>query len=360
MGREVADDKGQTTNDSWGSGLDAICWWAIDLRTGLIGKGAGLLRHTECAHYFLGSSMKAERRHELKHNELADWLGATMEQAKPHAGGVLLGLGVLVAVVLGTMWYFSGETASSSRAWSNYFEAFNEREPQKVLQNLATEQSGTKAAWWALAAVADMNLAEGAALLHSDRTEAQKRLEIARDAYLKVEASAEPLLKTRARLGLGKLYESLCDPAKALEYYEKVAASEKDSAIGKVAAADAKRMKDPREKEFLAWFANQTPKRPTPLPGVGGNLPGMPSELSDRPDFGMPKLGVDTFGVGKAAEGEKFPAAGVTTPPVATDPADAAKGVDARQPETNAPAPEGKAEPAKTPEPDASAKKQPE
>src|SRR6266481_3614289 len=103
--------------------------------------------------------MKAERRHELKHNQLA-------------------------VFVLGGFWYFSGESHAKARAWSQYFEAFNEREPQKVLQNLATEQSGSKAAWWALEAVGDMNLGEGAALLYSDRKEATKRLVAAKDAYL--------------------------------------------------------------------------------------------------------------------------------------------------------------------------------
>ena len=91
--------------------------------------------------------MKAERRHELKHNELADWLADSIQGVKPHATGVLVGLAVLAAIVLGSVWYFSGETAAASRAWSQYFYAFNERDPQKVLQNLATEQSGSKAAW---------------------------------------------------------------------------------------------------------------------------------------------------------------------------------------------------------------------
>src|SRR5882724_6531552 len=184
-------------------------------------------------------SMKAERRHELKHNELADWIGERVETMKPHATGVLLGIGLLVLIVLGSVWYFSGETASASRAWSQYFYAFNEREPQKVLQSLAAEQAGSKAAWWALAAVGDMNLAEGAALLYSDRKEAQKRLEVAEQAYKQVEASDDPLLKSRAHLGLAKVYESLCKPDEAYKYYKLVADIEKDSAIGKAATADA-------------------------------------------------------------------------------------------------------------------------
>src|SRR5439155_15598257 len=188
--------------------------------------------------------------------------------------------------------------------------------------NLSTEQSGSRAAWWALEAVADMNLGEGAALLYSDRVEAKKRLDAAKAAYLKVEASGDPMLKIRARLGLAKVYESLCDPEKARSYYEQVAASDKDSAIGKAAAADAKRMKDAREIEFLAWFDKQTPKRPAPFPGMGGSVPGMPNDLSERPDFGLPKLGVDQFGAGGPAGGQTFPPPGSTLP--ATAPAEPA------------------------------------
>lgn len=308
--------------------------------------------------------MKAERRHELKHNELADWITELLEGMKPHATGVLVGLAVLALLVLGSVWYFSGETAAASRAWSQYFYAFNEREPQKVLQNLATEQSGSKAAWWALAAVADMNLGEGAGLLYSDRTEAKKRLEVAKDAYLKVEASGEPMLRTRARLGLGKVYESLCEPDKARDYYEKVAASEKDTAIGKAAAADAKRMKEVREVEFLAWFDKQTPKRPPPFPGVGGPTPGLPSDLPERPDMALPKLGLGDIGSGTpAVPPPTFPQPASSLP--ATVPADAAAAQEAaktgesKPPESAPPgAPGGESQKATTPA--TGDKKQPE
>lgn len=268
--------------------------------------------------------MKAERRHELKHNELADWLTERVETVKPHATGVLLGIGVLVAIVLAISWYFSGENMAASRAWSQYFDAFNDLEPQKRLQSLATEQSGSKAAWWALAAVGDMNLAEGSSLLYTDRTDAQKRLDVAEQAYKQVEATDDIMLKNRARLGLARVYESTFKLEDARRYYEQVAASEKDSPLGKVAAENAKRLKDSREVAFLDWFATQKPKRPAPFPGMGGNLPNLPSDLPDRPNIGIPQgLGLENLGTGTPAEPPpSFPApAGVTTPsPDATVP----------------------------------------
>jgi tetratricopeptide (TPR) repeat protein len=289
--------------------------------------------------------MKAERRHELKHNELADWLGEHLEPFKPHASGIALGAILLVAILLAGIWYFSGESTASARAWSDYFGALNEREPQKVLQNVVTDQSGSKAAWWALAALGDMNLGEGAALLHSDRSEAEKRLEAAERAYKQVEASDDPMLKARAWLGLAKVYESRCQPDKAYEYYEMVAKQEPESAIGKAAAAAAKRMKDPREVEFLKWFAQQTPKRPAPFPGIGGNVPGLPSDLPERPDIGLPTgFNLDTLGPGSRPD----PA---TVPPPPTPPVPATAPSDSAAPSPDTPksvAPEAKTDAPKT------------
>jgi tetratricopeptide (TPR) repeat protein len=282
--------------------------------------------------------MKAERRHELKHNELADWLGERMETVRPHATGILLGAGLLVVMILGGVWYFGGESQASARAWSQYFEALNDREPQKVLNNLATERSGSKAAWWALAALGDMNLGEGAALLHSDRAEAKKRLDAAEKTYKQVEASDDPVLKARARLGLGKVYESQFNATKAREYYEMVAKDQPDSAIGKAAAEDARRMKDSREVAFLGWFAEQTPKRPAPMSGMGGRLPGLPNDLPERPDIGLPTgLNLDNVGTGLPPNpSASFPPPSATLP--ATPPSDSAAPPATAAPDTAKPA----------------------
>jgi len=275
--------------------------------------------------------MKAERRHELKHNQLADWLEARIELLRPHTTGILLGLALLAAIVFATAFYFSGETHASASAWSTYFDAFNDRDPQRILQDLATKQSGSKAAWWAQAALGDMNLSEGASLLYSDRKEAQKRLEAAEAAYKQVEQADDPMLKNRARLGLARVYESMFKPDDARKYYEQVAANEKDSPLGKQAEADAKRLKDAREIAFLDWFATQTPKRPAPFPGVGASAPNLPSDLPDRPNLELPKsLGLDNIGTGAPAEpAPTFPSPATASPPDSAT-TDAAKDSEVR------------------------------
>jgi hypothetical protein len=181
-----------------------------------------------------------------------------------------------------------------------------------------------------LLTVADMHLGQGAALLYSDRAEAQKYLDQAKSAYERVAAADDAMLKTRARLGLAKAYESLCKPDEALKYYDLVAATEKDSAIGKSAAEAAQRLKSQEKDDFLEWFVKQTPKRPAPLPGIGGNVPGLPGNLSSRPDIGLTPGGFDPLGTGLSTEsGTRLPATTPGLPP----PADENQSESASQPD---------------------------
>jgi hypothetical protein len=83
-------------------------------------------------------------------------------------------------------------------------------------------------------------------------------------------------------------------------------------------------MKDAREVEFLAWFQKQTPKRPAPLPGVGGLTPGLPNNMPDRPDASLSKF-IENLGTGAPVPPPtSFPppatAAPSTIPPEATNP----------------------------------------
>ena len=137
-----------------------------------------------------------------------------------------------------------------------------------------------------------------------------------------------------------------------------VATSQKDTAIGKAAADDARRMKDTREVAFLDWFAKQTPKRPSPLPGMGGGVPGLPNDLSDRPDIGLsPGLGLDNLGtVTPTQPGASFPAPAAAVP--TTAPPDSAA-ADTAKPENAKPAdaPPPPASPATSSPPESTEKK---
>lgn len=292
------------------------------------------------------SLMKSERRHELQKNILADWLGAQVEGVKPYATQIAIAVIVVVAVAAGSYWYMSGVGRQAADAWSQYFAAFNQRQPEEALAKVMTNQPGSEAALWAAQSVGDMNLAQGSMLMFSDRAEAEKRLEKATEALEQVRASAtDPMLKARALLSLGKLYEAKMQPEEARKHYEQAADASKNTVIGKYAAAQARRLSDERQVELLAWFAKQTPKRPAPLPGMGGGLPGLPNDLPDRPDLSFPGSGFGEFGFGTpGATDQAFPPP--LTPPTG----------DAATPGTTLPdAPTSDTPPAESPPPDAPA-----
>jgi hypothetical protein len=281
--------------------------------------------------------MKAEKRHELQQNELAGWLGEQIETARPYAGTIaFVALGVVAIVVLVIYLNNAGNPAAAG-AWSQWYSAFNDREPAVALNQLAQERADSPVALWALQSVGDINLSQGSLELFRDREESKRMLEKAEKAYLEVEQKAtDPMLKTRARLGLAKVYEATNKPAEAKKFYELVVQAEKDSAIGKIAAAGVERMSDPRKVELLAWFAAQKPRKPAPFPGSGG-LPGLPNDLPERPDLSLPGLGdpapgsllnLEGVGSGKTAPPQdEFPKPAETKPAEkpAEDPAAADK-----------------------------------
>jgi len=245
--------------------------------------------------------MKAEKRHELEQNELADWLGEQIEAAKPYAPTIGIALVGGILVILLVIYLVSSGGTASARAWSSYFMAFNQREPEVTLETFAKDMPNTPASLWAVQAVGDIHLSRGAMQLFSDREEAKKSLDKAEASLLQVEKEAQDkMLKTRARLSLGKLYETLCKPDDAKKYYEMAVADEGDSAIGKLAKRAVERLSDPRDVELLAWFAEQKPRRPVPGFGPGG-LPGLPNDLPERPDFSLPGLGIPPTDTGSAA-----------------------------------------------------------
>jgi len=235
--------------------------------------------------------MKAEKRHEIEKNVLADWLGEQIEAAKPYAPTIGIALVGGACAILLVIYLLGSSGAASARGWSMYFSAINDRDPELPLEAFVKEMPNSPASLWAVQAMGDINLSRGSQQLFSDREEAKKSLDKAKVDLERVESEAkDPLLKTRSRLSLGKLYESLCQPAEAKKYYELVVLAEKDSAVGKVAQRAVKRLSDPREVELLAWFAEQKPRKPAPGLGSGG-LPGLPNDLPERPDLSLPGLG---------------------------------------------------------------------
>jgi len=238
--------------------------------------------------------MKAERRHELEHNELDHLLAKAAQFLREN--GVLLGIIVAVVVLAAITYYgFLAERSITAPAgkWNDYFSALSDpQDPKSELRAFVEDEKGSvePPVLWARLTLADQQLAEAAEQLFSDRKAAEESLVDAEKNYAAVEKSAGrvPELRDRARLGLAEVYECQNKPEEALKYYEMVLKSSEESPYGKAAARGMKRLSEEKNREFLSWFAQQEPVQ---RPGGMGRPPFDPrGPLSETPDFSLPEL----------------------------------------------------------------------
>ena len=273
--------------------------------------------------------MKAERRHELQHNELADWIGGVIEQAKPHAGVIV---GVIAAAVLAIVAFAYLSQSSGTRggpAWDAYFraseiETFEQR--VKDLNRVAEDYPGSPAGVWAQLTAGDSRLLEGTNKSYKDRVAGEEEISKAIDNYKDVEKAASSLpraqgeeLRRRAMWGLAQANEVLLQPDEAVEQYEKIAKQWPESAFGKAAAARAKKLG--AMQEWFTWYAGVDPKsiKPTqrdrqpPLDFTPPRQPQPYDDLPDDPDLSLPgPLDLDPTRSGGLLQD---PPSGTTEPP---------------------------------------------
>ncbi len=253
--------------------------------------------------------MKAEHRHRLEQNALADRVGRVVQSVKasPATQSLALWLGVAAVVIVIIAWqlFRSASSMESSALWRNLDAAtLGADDYLHQLESLREEHPGTMAGTSASFQLAHIKLAEGQInlgnSLESERKEAIKKLSSARDMYVQLarDSSDVPLLMQEALMMQAKIDESLtgvADPDKpgetlgsldmATKEYQELAAKYPESAAGKAAK---KRLEDLEKnkaqvEDFYAQF-NQIltlPQMPInldsglshpPLPGLPPNL----------------------------------------------------------------------------------------
>jgi hypothetical protein len=214
--------------------------------------------------------MKSERRHELQHNILLDWLTTSGEAIKPYQN-IILSAATLVLVALAAYSWWSREAAQRTTvAWDELNTAVDSNDPT-ALPKVIDDRPGTTVADMAAVVLADKHLAYGCDQLFVNKAVAQQELSKAIELYSSVrERSRVASLQDRATFGLARAKESrgeATDLEQALSLYDEVA-KWPNGAYAEAARQRADDLKRPATKALYDRFAQFDPA-PVFLPPKG-------------------------------------------------------------------------------------------
>ena len=222
--------------------------------------------------------MKSQDRHKMHRNELADWLGNSIEQAKPYSN---LMLGVVLLVVLGVgavVWWSQQSAAQTAEAWAGFDRALSSGSPAE-LENIAEQYPDTEVAHWAAVSAGDVYLNTGCLQLFSNKSTASAALRDAVEHYRMVQDGTRvPALLERATFGLARAYEALAGTRqsqgeldRAIEAYKEIVDNWPDGAYGELAAGRLEDLSQRDTKAFYDKFAQWDPRPPL---SDEGDMPG--------------------------------------------------------------------------------------
>jgi tetratricopeptide (TPR) repeat protein len=231
--------------------------------------------------------MKAQHRHELQTNQLAQWLEDGIERLKPYARAIV-GVLVALAIVMAVYAYLGIVQRRTEMAASDQLIAGLNSPTPGELQAAMDEYRGTQPAVIAQLVLAERLLDNGSDALFTDKQAGRGNLFKAAEAFVVVEKEAkDPMLRGWALYGLGRAHESMGDLDRAHEDFQRLIKEYPEGSLTDAARAHLTRLDQPGVKDFYDWFAKQDPRPPAAAnePGVPGLKP---SFNLDEPQTGSP------------------------------------------------------------------------
>ncbi len=218
--------------------------------------------------------MKSERRHELQHNELAEWLFKTGEQVKPYQNLLVTAAVVIVVAIVGYSWWARHNTTRSNQAWTELSRAMDAGSPD-MLGAVAEEYPDTVVGQTAEALLGDIRLFAACNQRFVSLTIAQRELKSAQECYSKIlDKNLSEALRERATFGMARVRETegKLDAAKRL--YSDIVAQWPDGAYTGAAQRRLADFKEPETKLMFTDLRRYEPK---------GEFSDEPGRLRRRP-----------------------------------------------------------------------------
>ncbi len=223
--------------------------------------------------------MKSERRHELQHNALLDWLTETGMSIKPYASGILLGIVVVLAGLAAYKWMSIQSSRKEAMAWNEAYSALGQNDAA-ALDQAAEDYPNTTAAQWAAVIAADLQLSQGCQDLFTTKATAADQFQKAIEKYTGVLGKARaPEIRERATFGLARTYEAMAGTRQSKQElesakgeYEKIVQQWPDGAYAKAAKARLQALKRSSTLEFYDALAAWEPRPAIASPAGLDNL----------------------------------------------------------------------------------------
>lgn len=229
--------------------------------------------------------MKSERRHELQHNELAEWLFKVGEWLKPYQNHVFAVVAVVAVIVISVLWYSKNEARKTDQAWADLNNAV-EGGSLDLFTKVAQDNSNAVVGQTAAVLLGDLRLSLACEKRFSSITMAQKEWRSAKESYTQVlDSNAPDALRERATFGLARVNETEGQVDAAKRLYRDVV---NQWPHGAYAVAAKQRLADFDKPETMLMFASLKEFQPkTEFSDEPGALGGPSS--SSPPTFDMPK-----------------------------------------------------------------------
>ena len=204
--------------------------------------------------------MKSERRHELQHNELAEWLFKTGEQIKPHQNLIMAAVVAIAVTIIGYTWWTRHAASRINQGWTELDRAMDAGSPD-LFGAIADEYPDTVVGQTAAVLLGNLRLSAACNQRFASATLAQRELKAAQDSYAKVlEDNISEALRERATYGMARVRETDGKIDAAKQLYSEMVSQWPNGAFTAAAKQRLADFKDPETKLMFASLHKYEPK----------------------------------------------------------------------------------------------------